>query len=247
MKNASLLLVFLLTSLFAKAQITMGPLYQGHYYNEVVYVGTYNSPGTCTYNNGTDFTFSFGGLILPDGMEFVLVIDEPLPSNTAMMNGPLTVNIGDSTSFTPSTTGLGISAATNAATLNFHIRAIGTPTTVGQEYPCGIDGASSDAICGNSYALFPTTTPPPCYVSQTVGIEETEPVLFALTVNQSNLSITATERGVLTVLGIDGRVHFTKQIQEGLTLQGLSHLAKGNYIVRFDGPSGTKSQKIALQ
>lgn len=239
--------LLLLVSVQSQAQILVDPYVVGEYRNDVVYVGTYQSPGTCTFNDGTDFVLDFTNLILPDGLEFVLVIDEPIPSNTTMMNGWLTVNVGDSTSFTPSTAGLGISAASNAATLNFHIRAIGTPTTVGQEYTCGIDGASTEALCGNTFALYPMPTLLPCYISPAVGIGETETSPLEITMNHGGLSITTKENGVLTVLGLDGRIHFNRQIQDGFTHHSLSHLANGNYIVRFESSNGTKSQKIALQ
>lgn len=242
-----LIAFFLLVSVESQSQILVDPYVQGVFRNDIVYVGTYQSPGTCTFNDGTDFILDFAQLLLPDGLEFVLIIDEPYPSNTFMMNGWATVNVGDSTSFTPSTTGLGISAASNAAILNFHIRAIGTPTTSGQEYTCGIDGASTEAVCGNTYALYPIPTLVPCYVSPSVGIEETEATSIEITVNLRGISITTQDYGVLTVLGLDGRIHFTKEIQEGFTHHGLSHLAKGNYIVRFENSNGTKSQKIALQ
>jgi len=243
----TLTIILLLASFQLKAQILIAPYIAGEYRNDVVYVGTYQSPGICTFNDRTDFTLDFTALALPDGMEFVLVIDEPVPSNTAMTNGFLTVNVGDSTSFTPSTTGLGISAASNAATLNFHIRAVGTPTTPGQEYTCGIDGASSEAVCGNTYALFPIPSLVPCYISSAVGVREAETSPIEMTMNNGGLSITTKENGILTVLGLDGRNHFTKKIQEGFTHFGLNHLAKGNYIVRFDYSNGTHSQKIALQ
>jgi hypothetical protein len=242
-----LIAIFLLISVRSEAQILVDPYVQGEFRNDVVYVGSYDSPGTCTFNDGTDFTFDFTQLILPDGMEFVLVIDEPAPSNTLMMNGWATVNVGDSTSFTPTTAGLGITAVSNAATLNFHVRAIGTPITSGQEYTCGIDGASTEALCGNIYSMYPMPTLLPCYVSAAVGISEAEELETEITVSNGDLTITTEENGSLTILGLDGRTHFKKNIQGGFTHLGLSHLSKGNYIVRFETSNGTKSQKIALQ
>ena len=240
-------IILLAASFQLQAQTFINPYIAGEYRNDVVYVGTYESPGNCTFNDGTDFILDFSQILLPDGMEFALVIDEPTPSNTSMTNGFLTVNVGDSTTFTPSTTGLGISAASNAATLNFHIRAVGTPTTSGQEYTCGINGASTEAVCGNTYSLYPIPTLVPCYVSPAVGVGEIESASTQILANKNGISITTEENGMLTVLGLDGRTHFTKNIQEGFTFQSLSHLATGNYIVRFDSSNGTKSQKIALQ
>jgi len=242
-----LLNVLVFLCLQTQGQIIIAPYVQGVFRNDVVYVGAYQSSGTCTFDDGTDFILDFTQLVLPDGMEFVLVIDEPIPSNTTMINGWLIVNVGDSTSFMPSTTGLGVSAGGNAATLNFHVRAVGTPTTAAQEYTCGINGASTEALCGNTYALFPIPTLVPCYISLPVGIAETETTLVEITVNHNGLSISTKENGILTVLGLDGRTHFSKEIREGFTSHGLSHLAKGTYIVRLDTSHGTFSQKIALQ
>ncbi len=240
--------LFILVSMQSQAQILVDPYVQGEFRNDVVYVGSYNSPGTCTFNDGTDFILDFTQILLPDGMEFVLIIDEPVPSNTSMMNGWLPVNVDDSTSFTPSTTGLGISAASNAATLNFHVRAIGIPTTSGQEYTCGIDGASTEALCGNTYSLYPMPTLLPCYISPSVGIGEVETLAIDITATSNGAqTVTTDENGSLTILGLDGRTHFSKKITGGFSHFGLSHLAKGNYIVRFDGSNGSKSQKIALQ
>jgi type 1 fimbria pilin len=239
--------ILLLASFQLDAQIINDPYVVGQYRNDVVYIGTYQSPGNCTFNDGTDFVLNFSGLSSIDGLEYVLIIDEPNPSNTSLMNGWLPVSVGDSTTFNSSTTSLGISAASGQATINFHVRLVGTPTTPNQEYPCWITEGVTEAVCGNTYALFPGESLIPCYVTGSVGIAETELPVVEIRVEKGGIYVTNENNGVLSIFGMDGRIHVTKNMQSGFTHLGLSQLAKGNYIVRFDGSNGTYSQKILLQ
>jgi hypothetical protein len=245
MRLLTTLLIF--SSLQLNAQIFIDPYIVGQYRNDVVYIGTYQSPGNCTFNDGTDFIFDFSSLYAPDGLEYVLIIDEPNPSNTSLMNGWLPVSVGDSTTFNSSTTSLGISAASEPATINFHIRLVGTPTIEGQEYPCWITEGVTEAVCGNTYSLFPGESLIPCYVTGSVGIAETELPVVEIRVEKGGIYVTNENDGVLTIFGMDGRMLLTKNMQSGFTHLGLNQLAKGNYIVRFDGLNGTYSQKILLQ
>ena len=92
-----LLLCLILTPTLGFSQIFIGQLTEGEYFNEVIYEGVYFSQGNCTWNDGTDFIFDFSGLTEIDGMEYVLVVDTPVPANTALINGWAVVNASDST------------------------------------------------------------------------------------------------------------------------------------------------------
>ena len=223
----------------------IGPLTEGEYFNEVVYEGTYYSPGYCTWADGIDFTFDFNGLTEVDGMEYVLVIDEPDPDSTFMMNGWLPVYAGDSTVFTPSTTGLGISAASGPAELHFHIRLIGTPTTAGQAHPCWIDQMQTLADCNNSWGLLNGETPIACIVQTAIGIEEqNETVSLRLTDNQ--LLIESEESGQLSFLTVKGRLISRLNFTRGST-RIETPKNQGLVIVEIQSETTRFSKKILLQ
>ncbi|MCF8277144.1 MAG: T9SS type A sorting domain-containing protein [Flavobacteriales bacterium] len=240
-------IILLSVSLQLKAQIIIEPYVTGEYRDDVVYIGTYQSPGNCSFNDGTDFTFDFSNLFLPDGMEFALIVDAPDPSNVSLMNGWLPVSVGDSTVFTSSSQGLGITAASGPATINFHIRAIGTPTTSGQEYPCWIDEGVTEALCGNIYSLYQGESLVPCLVAPSVGIDDVEIPTISIELNQLGLSITTDESGLVSAFGLDGRQLISKQVDTGFTFLTLASLATGTYVVRFEGEKNTISKKILLQ
>jgi hypothetical protein len=243
-----LLVVILLTINFQlKAQIMIDPYVQGQFRNDVVYVGSYESPGTCSFNDGTDFNFDFSGLFLPDGLEFVLIIDAPDPTSTFLLNGWAPVNVGDSTVFTPSTQGIGMTAASGPATTNFHIRVIGTPTSSGQENPCWITEAVTEALCGNTYTLLPGESLVPCVVTASVGILDPTKNQVEFTLSSNGISINCDEEGALSLFDMSGRVVITKPVNPGFTFLEIQSIKNGNYIVRFEGSNGTHSQKIALQ
>jgi hypothetical protein len=101
-----LLRLLLLSPAPLMAQIMIDQYVVGEYRDDVVYEGVYYSPGNCTWADGTDFGFDFSGIAFPTGIELALVIDEPDPSGTTLMNGWQPVSVGDSTTFTPQTTGL---------------------------------------------------------------------------------------------------------------------------------------------
>ena len=242
-----LTIILLLVSFQLKAQIIVEPYVVGEYRNDVVYIGTYGSPGNCSFNDGTDFNFDLSGLFLPDGLEFVLIIDAPDPSNVLLINGWFPVNVGDSTVFTPSTQGLGMTAGGGPATTNFHIRVIGTPTTSGQENPCWITQMQTIANCENTFALLPGESLMPCEVSASVGISDQieNPVEFNLYSN--GISITCNEKGTISLFDMSGRMVIIKPVSAGFTFLEIKSIKNGNYIVRFEDSNGAKSQKIALQ
>lgn len=237
----------LFLSVQLQAQIMIDPYVQGQFRNDVVYVGSYESPGTCSFNDGTDFNLDFSGLFLPDGLEFVLIIDAPDPSSTILLNGWAPVNVGDSTVFTPSTQGLGMTAASGPATTNFHIRVIGTPTTSGQENPCWITAGVTEAVCGNVYALLTGESLVPCVVTASVGILDPTENQVEFNLSSNGISITCNEEGALSLFDMSGRVVITKPVNPGFTFLEIQSIKNGNYIVRFEGSNGTHSQKIALQ
>ena len=237
----------LLISLQLEAQIILDPIVQGVYVNEIAYVGTYGSPGNCTWADGTDFIFDFSQLYLPDGLEYVLVIDEPDPSSTTLLNGWLPVSVGDSTVFSSSTTSLGISAASGPATINFHVRIVGTATTPSQEYPCWIDQIQTLANCENTFALLAGESLVPCVVSASVGISDPTDNQIAFNLSPNGISISCNEKGTMSLFDMSGKMVIAKPVNPGFTFLELKSVKNGNYIVRFENINGTKSQKIALQ
>lgn len=212
-----LLLALLLIPTIGFGQIFIGPLTEGEYFNEVVYEGVYYSPGNCTWADGTDFIFDFNGLTEIDGMEYVLVIDTPVPANTTLINGWNSVNPGDSTAFTPTTSGLGISAASNAAELHFHIRLVGTPTTVGQTHPCWIDQLQTLANCDNVWYLLVGESPIACFVQTSIGLEDVENSI-SINVIDNSLKIESPEQGFVSILSADGKLISRQKLNSGLTV-----------------------------
>lgn len=211
-----LILSLLLIPTLGFGQIIIGPLTLGEYYNEVVFEGVYYSPGNCTWADGTDFMFDFNGLTEIDGMEYVLIIDEPDPDSTFLMNGWQPVYVGDSTVFTPTTTGLGISAASNPAELHFHIRLVGTPTLAGQPHPCWIDQGQTLALCDNVWGLFNGETPIACTVQSSTGIDEFDRPISIELINE-RLMINSSDPGVISVHTVEGKLIHESKINVGST------------------------------
>jgi len=242
-----LAVILLMLSFQLKAQIVIDPYVVGEYRDDVIYVGSYAAPGNCTFNDGTDFMFNFSGLSSPDGLEYVLIVDEPSPSNVVLTNGWAFVNVGDSTVFDANTTILGLSAASGPATINFHIRVVGTPTTSGQDYPCWIDAGVTEALCGNVYSLYPGESLVPCSVTPSVGIDDINSAAIDIQLNRQNLAISSDQTGIVSVFTLEGKLLISKKIDAGFNTFGISSIAEGTYIVQFEGQQTTVSKKILLQ
>lgn len=237
-------LLFTVISGQTNAQIMIDPYVEGEYRNDVVYVGTYGSPGNCTWADGADFGFDFSGLTAIDGMEYVLIIDAPDPSNTSLLNGWQPVNVGDSTVFTPATTTLGISAGSGPATIHFHIRLVGTPSSSGQEHPCWIDAAMTLAKCDNIYALYNGESLVPCFVSPSVGISDILNDGFRFDRTGRELTVTSDMSCQLSIFNIEGQRVFQKQINSGTNRLNLTDIGSGIYIIRLVSEDKTYTQKI---
>lgn len=237
-----LLSLLLLSPTPLMAQIWLDQYLVGEYRNDVVYAGEYQSPGNCTWADGTDFTFNFQGIEFPTGIELALVVDEPDPSSTALMNGWQPVNVGDSTTFTPQTTGLGISAASGPATIHFHIRAVGTPTVAGENYSCWITEGVTEALCGNTYALMTGETFAPCEVEFPTGIDDTEVPAFTVLSQGGQLIVQTDAAGTLDLLDITGRVLHSQTVRRGET--AAFHPPSGIIIVRLSNSKETFVRKI---
>lgn len=226
-------------------QIIIGPLSQGEFFNEVIYEGVYYSPGNCTWADGSDFVFDFSGLAEVDGMEYVLVIDEPDPDSTFMMNGWLPVYAGDSTAFTPTTSGLGISASSNPAALHFHIRLVGTPTKAGQVHPCWIDQVQTLSDCNNVWGLFNGETLLTCTVQTTSGLAEEE---SKITINQidGQLRIHGLEDGQVQLYSLDGKLILESSITSGISRIDLPKM-EGPILVQIQTDSERFTKKMMVQ
>jgi len=207
------------------AQTWIDQYYVGEYRNDVVFVGEYQSPGNCTWADGTDFIFDFSNLVFPTGIELALVVDEPIPSSTNLMNGWFPVSVGDSTTFTSETTGLGISAASGPATIHFHIRAVGTPTVEGENYSCWIDQTVTEAACDNIYSLVTGESFAPCEVELPTGISNAENPAFNVLSQGGQLIVRSDVSGTLELIDITGRILHSQAVN-------------GGEIKAFQAPSG---------
>lgn len=237
-----LLSLLLLSPAPLMAQTWIDQYIVGEYRNDVVYVGEYQSPGNCTWADGIDFTFDFTGMEFPTGIELALVVDEPDPSSTALMNGWVPVNVGDSTTFTPETTGLGISAASGPAIIHFHIRAVGTPTVDGENYSCWITEAVTEALCDNTYALLTGESFAPCEVELPTGIADAEAPAFTILSQDGQLIVRTETAGTLDLLDITGRVLHSQTVTRGETTA--FHAPSGIVIVRLSNSKETFVRKI---
>lgn len=241
MKHLLFLLLFSPTPLLA--QIMIDQYVVGEYRNDVVYEGVYYSPGNCTWADGTDFTFDFQGLQFPTGIELALVVDAPDPPTTTLLNGWLPVNVGDSTTFTPSTTGMGISAASGPATLHFHIRAVGTPTVAGELYSCWITEGVTEALCDNTYALMTGESIIPCEVELPTGISEVDHPAFSAVSANGQIVIRSELSGLLELTDVSGRMLHAERIPSGGTsIHSLSH--SGVILVRLTTTDRMYTQKL---
>jgi hypothetical protein len=240
-----LFLALIFLPAFSIAQINIGLLTVGEYYNETVYVGTYDAPGNCTWADGTDFGFNFSGLTPVDGMDYVLIIDTPNPDSTYLLNGWLPVNVGDSTVFDSSTTSLGISAASGPATINFHVRLVGTPTTAGQIYPCWIDAGVTEALCDNIYYLFNGESLVPCLVQSETGISELDDS-FSIISKSGQLRIESTHSGQITFFQLDGKLIDQFNIEFGITVRPINTRST-ILLVQLESEKGTFSKKTMIQ
>lgn len=227
------------------AQMMIEPYIVGEYRDDVVYEGVYYSPGNCTWDDGTDFTFNFQGIAFPTGIELALVVDEPDPSSTSLMNGWQPVNVGDSITFTPETNGLGISAASGPATIRFHIRAVGTPTMEGENYSCWITEGVTEAVCNNVYSLLTGESLVPCEVELPTGIDNSESSLFTIIVQDGGAIVRSDVSGMLELVDMAGRLLHSERVS-----QGAQHIfpvsSSGILIVRFTDAERTFSQKIFI-
>jgi hypothetical protein len=240
-----LLRLLLLSPAPLMAQIMIDQYVVGEYRDDVVYEGVYYSPGNCTWADGTDFGFDFSGIAFPTGIELALVIDEPDPSGTTLMNGWQPVSVGDSTTFTPQTTGLGISAASGPATIHFHIRAVGTPTVEGENYSCWITEGVTEALCDNTYALMTGESFAPCEVELSTGINDSEIPAFAVLSQSGQLIVQTDASGTLDMLDISGRVLHSQAMNRGET--SAFHAPSGIVIVRLSNSKGISVRKIFVR
>lgn len=159
------------------AQIMLPQYYVGEYRSDVVYVGSYYSPGYCNFTDGLDFVLNAQQLSLPTGIFLALIIDTPEPSTLALTGGwQGPINVGDSTTLVAPAFSYGI-AALQQGTINFHLTASGTPTTLNDNYACWIDQMMTLSDCNNSWAvmngesLIPCQVLPPQHVGQPQNIE----------------------------------------------------------------------------
>lgn len=168
----SVTVVAVFAPLVASSQI-MIPQYQaGEYRSDVVYVGSYTSPGYCNYNDGLDFVLNGQQLSLPTGIELALLIDTPEPPNLYLTSGwGAQINVGDSITLVSPDYSYGM-AATQAGTIHFHLTASGTPTTAGESYACWIDQLITLSDCNNMWSLMNGESLIPCQVLPPQNIEE---------------------------------------------------------------------------
>jgi hypothetical protein len=227
------------------AQTYIDQYYVGEYRNDVVFVGEYQSPGACTFNDGSDFIFDFSALVFPTGIELALVIDAPEPVNSSLMNGWFPVNVGDSTTFTPQTTGLGISAASGPAAIHFHIRAVGTPTTAGESYPCWINEITTLGLCDNLMYLLAGESFAPCSVAVATGVSENLELPFILMAHNGQVTFRSEVNGTLELIDITGRVLHSVNVVQGLA-NAFPVTTSGIIIARLTGVDRTFSQKIFI-
>jgi len=238
----------LFVSIKAEAQVIyLGPYPEGEPVNEVVFLGSYESAGNCSSNGGFDFEFDFTDLVLPDGLEFALIIDSPVPSNTTLVGTNGIINVGDYTAFTPTSSGLQISADNQPATINFHVLLTGTPSTAWQEYPCWISSSVTEAACSNTYSLIGHEGLTPCWISEALSIGETTAEFVNLTPLKDNLvELNSTQKGIVTIIDLTGRVFLSQKIDLGRTTINTQSLSTGVYVFSFQGDSIKFSKKISF-
>lgn len=148
----------------SKAQIMLPQYHVGQYRSDVVYVGSYNSSGTCNFDDGLDFVLVGDQFILPTGVSFAVVIDTPEPANLPLTRGWMgPASVGDSTTLVAPYYTYGI-AALQPGIINFHITASGTPTEIGQYYGCWIDMNNSTDLCNNTWGMLMGEALVPCQV-----------------------------------------------------------------------------------
>lgn len=238
-------IILLLSPAPLLAQTWIDQYVVGQNRNDVVYEGVYYSPGNCTWDDGTDFTFDFSGIEFPTGIALALVVDESDPIGTALMNGWVPVNVGDSTTFTPETTGLGISAASGPATIHFHIRAVGTPTVAGEFYPCWVDAAVTEASCGNTFSLMAGESFAPCSVAVATGTLEVDEPPFTLIALNDQIIVHTIGAGTLELMDITGRILYSSPM--GRSETRMIPASKGGIIIaRYSTSSEAFTKKIFI-
>jgi hypothetical protein len=241
-----LCVLLLLSSAPLVAQTWIAPYLVGEYRNDVVYEGVYNSPGNCTWSDGTDFIFNFSGISFPTGIDLALVIDAPDPSGITLMNGWAPVNVGDSITFTPETNGLGISAVSGPATIRFHIRAVGTPNVEGENYSCWITEGVTEAVCNNVYSLLTGESLAPCEVELPTDMDNSEPSLFTINVQDGRVVFRSDVSGMLELVDMAGRVLHSERVSQGAH-HVFSVSSSGILIARLTDAERTFSRKIFIR
>jgi hypothetical protein len=130
-------LLLLFSFQFSKAQHYT----QGLPFDTTLYSNGFYSVSGCTSNNGS---ISLDPTLFNyvSGMQFMIIID------TVYFTGPVGMSpyhAGDTVILDPSHPGF--SSVTGAASFWFRIKLVGTPTTSGQVYPCGLVVNQCTCLC----------------------------------------------------------------------------------------------------
>jgi hypothetical protein len=233
----------LLSPALSFAQINVPQYSVGEYRNDVVFVGTYGSPGYCNFTDGLDFMLNAQQIVFPTGMTVAVVIDETTPAGinlTQGWGGP--INVGDSIIITPTDYTIGI-AALAQGTINFHITVSGTPTVAGEIYPCWIDQLMTLADCNNSWQLLVGESFIPCQVLPPQSIGESDAEQF-ISIENGHLKCIGTEATYISIYDLNGRMISTSFNLRNGSMINLNTLPIGNFVVRATTASSSYHKLI---
>lgn len=213
----------------------------GVYVVDTIVTASYSSPGDCEFYDVTIDCQNLVPYVSGMGLELHVL---STPNFVTIDGNPISVG-----------TVLPISQQNSAfevdfviaGSVEFAIIASGTPSLVGQEVPCWIEIFQTLAICSNSMQLNWGESLVPCTVQPAVGVDENQVTGLEMKLGQNGISVNSNERGILSVFSLDGRQIISKEVQPGFTFLGVSSLAEGTYLVRFEGRNTLVSKKILLQ
>ena len=251
MQRQFLLVTFLLacffTPRFASAQVAL-QLVEGQPVNQSV--GEFNYGAVTDCSTSFDFAWVLDSVLNPlaTGLEVVVVIDSILaPPNSVYASGnPLAV--GDTIRFDTS-----LSIPVNyfaGGSMKFDWRVFGTPTNVGEEYPCSLEVQATLGFCFNTIALIGYQVGDTCTVDVSNSVAPPRGTEWQISpVPAREVLRIAHPSGWLEwesvdLLDLQGRQIRHWQAGDRLEVLGIP---AGSYFLRITSPEGLETRRILLE
>jgi hypothetical protein len=238
MKHSILVLFLILCCYSYKAQ---------HYTKGITFDSTIASGNflvnSCTQTMQTHIELDASLFNYVSGMQFMMIFD------TVNSIGPSSIQSGDTLILNDANPIISIISG-NGTNYWYRIKIVGTPTNLGQTYPCSIEFSQCTCFCFNAIIRASLTNTSTCIVDQSNAVSELKSNV-ALTIFPNpashNLSINGiTKSSIINIYDGYGKLVLEKESCSNTTLN-ISELQKGVYtLVVIDDSNNKSFMKVAI-